>query len=274
MPERTSERTATVQSFLRFPLRPEAAVEELCAQFKNAHPFPHLVLDHLFPAELLDALLDELPPMSSKKWVHLREDQQVKSNLRSAVDLGERGYEFASFLHSAGFLYFLTEITGIRALLPDPYLSGGGYHLVPSGGKFDIHADRNMDHNSGLERRLAMLIYLNRDWRPECRGELELWNLTATQCEQVIEPIFNRTVIFEVGDKNFHGVRPVAGGQNFFRKAFAVYFHTVGRNMVFHNSLYAPPIYRDKVPLYRRIARETLPPLVTRALKGFKNPKY
>jgi len=260
-------KTATVLSLLRMPLSIDKTVEDLLAQYKSAKPFPYHVLDNLFPTEVLDSLIDELPPMTSDKWVHERHDTLVKSNLRSATDLGEHAFNFASLIHSAGFLYFLTSITGVKALLPDPYLSGAGYHVVPEGGKFDVHADRNVDHNSGLERRLAMLIYLNKSWKPEYGGQLELWNVDGSKCEKVIEPLYNRTVIFEIGDTNFHAVRPVTSGTNFIRRSFAVYFHTVGKNLVMHNSLYAPKIFQDKEPLIRRVTRDVLPPIVLRTLK-------
>lgn len=265
----SGNRTATVLSYVRCPLSLDANVEELLERYKTAAPFPYLVLDNLFPSEVLDALLAELPPLTSEKWVHDRQDETVKSNLRSAVDLGDRGHEFASMLHSAGFLYFLSEITGIRPLLGDPYLTGGGYHVVPEGGKFDIHADRNTDHFSGLERRLAMLTYLNKEWKPEYGGQLELWNQDATKCEQVVEPMFNRTAIFQIGDKNFHGVRPVVG-KGRMRRSFAAYFHSVGRGIRLHNSLYAPQIYRDKTGLAKVLVREALPPFLYRALKNVK----
>jgi hypothetical protein len=256
---------------MRYKLSPSKSVEELFEDYKKAQPYPHQIFDNLFPSEMLDALLDELPPLASDKWVHERHDRLVKSNLRSAADLEERSYQFASFLHSAAFLYFLREITGVKALLGDPYLTGAGYHVVPQGGKFDVHADRNTDHNSGLERRLAMLIYLNKGWKPEYGGELELWNQEGTKCEKVVEPIFNRTVIFEIGDKNFHGVRPVVGGHGFARRSFACYFHTVGKNLVFHNSIYAPTIYQDKTPLLKRVVREALPPFIFRNLRRLKS---
>lgn len=269
-----NSRTSTVLSFVRLKLELEANVEDLLDRYRTASPYPHHVLDNLFPPEMLDALLEELPPPSSEKWVHERHEHFVKSNLRSAADLGAQAFEFVSNLHSAPFLYFLSEITGVRALLPDPYLSGAGYHVVPEGGRFDVHADRNTDHNSGLERRLAMLIYLNKDWKPEYGGQLELWNQEGTQCEKVIEPIFNRTVIFEVGDKNFHGVRPVIGGHGIMRRSFAAYFHSVNKDLKFHNSIYAPKIYQDKVPLVKRVAREALPPILFRALKGLTGGNY
>jgi len=263
-------RTSDVLSFIRCKLALEKDVEDLLDQYKAAKPFPHLVLDNLFPAETLDSLIDEMPPMTSEKWVHERHEEFTKSNLRSAVDLGDLSSEFASMLHSAAFLYFLTEITGIRALLPDPYLSGGGYHVFPEGGQFHVHADRNTDHNSGLERRLAMLIYLNKDWKHDYGGQLELWNQKGTACEIVIEPAFNRTVIFEIGDKNFHGVRPVTGKHGRSRMSFALYFHTVGKGLVFHNSLYAPSIYQDKKKKIgiRGVVREVLPPVLFKTIKG------
>ena len=194
----------------------------------------------------------------------------IKSNLRSAVDLEENGYAFASILHSAAFLYFLTEITGIKALLPDPYLGGAGYHVIYEGGNFDVHADRNTDYYCGLRRRMAMLVYLNKAWQPKFGGQLELWNQDGTQCEKVIEPIFNRTVIFEVDDRNFHAVRPVASGSGAARKAFAAYFHTVDGGFVPHNSLYAPSIYQASDGFLHRVARATLPPFIWEALKEIK----
>lgn len=263
-----SDRTAAVLSSLRCNLFLTKSLEELLDSYRTAHPFPYLVLDDLFPSERLDALLTELPPPSSPKWVNERHNRMIKSNLRSAVDLSDEAFRFASTLHSASFLYFLSEITGIEALLPDPYLSGAGYHVIPPGGKFDVHADRNTDHFSGLERRLAMLIYLNKAWDPQFGGQLELWNQDGSQREKVIEPVFNRTVIFEIGDKNFHAVRPVTEQSGRKRISFAVYYHTVGKNIIFHNSLFAPEIYQGKGQRVRRAVREVLPPILFRALKG------
>jgi hypothetical protein len=265
-----TDRTSAVLSSLRCNLSLAKSPEELLDDYQTAHPFPHLVLDELFPPETLNSLLEELPPASSSKWVNERHDRMIKSNLRSAVDLSEQAFQFAATIHSASFLYFLSEITGIKALLPDPYLSGAGYHVIPPGGKFDVHADRNTDHFSGLERRLAMLVYLNKSWDPQYGGQLELWNQDGTQREKVIDPIFNRTAIFEIGDRNFHAVRPVTERSGRQRISFAVYYHTVGRNIASHNSLFAPEIYQGKRQRARQMARDILPPVLFRALRGLK----
>src|SRR5262245_26879162 len=83
----------------------------LTERYKSAKPFPHIVFDNLFSDELLDHLVEEMPSIDKKKWIKSDDEHLTKFNLRSAVELGETGYRLASFLHSAGFLYFLSEIT-------------------------------------------------------------------------------------------------------------------------------------------------------------------
>ncbi len=254
---------------LKRPVHLPDTAANLHAQYLAARPFPHLVVDGLFSDEAMEELLGEIPPLRDDRWVHHEEKRLTKSNLRSAVDVGEVGYQHLSFLHSAAFLYLLAELTGIWHMVPDPYLSGGGYHVVPTGGRFDVHADRNVDHNTGLTRRLAMITYLNKDWKPEYGGQLELWSTDASRCEVVVEPVFNRTILFEVADRNYHGVRPVEkAGQE--RKSFAMYFHTVGlpdgKTAAPHNSIYAPTFYR-KGPELRHIVRDCIPPLLLRGIQ-------
>jgi hypothetical protein len=271
MPE--SQTISGIATLLSDKVNLPVSTSELLASYKNADPFPHLVFDNLFRPETLDQLLNELPPMTDEKWVHERQERLVKSNLRSAVDLGPEAYQFASFVHSASFLYLLSEMTGIWGLLPDPYLGGAGYHVVPRGGLFDVHADRNVDQVTGLHRRLAMLTYLNHSWKPEYGGQLELWDTAGTQCQRVVEPDFNRTVIFEVGDKNFHAVRPVTTDERS-RMSFAVYYHTVGdKGLQPHNSIYAPTFYQKKESMGRRLLKELTPPILLRKAKSLKSSK-
>jgi hypothetical protein len=246
---------------------------ELAIQYKDAKPFPHLLIDNMFPDAMLDEVVSEIPPMADAKWVHENRERLTKSNLRSAVDLGEAGYQFTAFLNSAKFLYLITELTGIWALLPDPYMGGAGYHVLPAGGKFDVHADRNVDQVTGLKRRLAMLVYLNKDWKSEYGGQLELWDSTGSRCEKVIEPTFNRTVLFEVTDQNFHGVRPVVVNDRA-RTSFATYYHTVPEaHLIPHNSIYAPNFYMRRDPLFKRVVNDVMPPVLYRAARRLAGRK-
>jgi Rps23 Pro-64 3,4-dihydroxylase Tpa1-like proline 4-hydroxylase len=92
-------------------------------------------------------------------------------------------------LHSAAFSFFLAEITGIEALCQTHTLVGpAGYSVMHEGGKAGVHADPNTDMHCGLQRRLAMFVYLNKAWQPGYGGQLELWNADGTRCEKAIEP--------------------------------------------------------------------------------------
>jgi Rps23 Pro-64 3,4-dihydroxylase Tpa1-like proline 4-hydroxylase len=213
-----------------------------------------------------------MPAINKKSWVQEDDDHLTQYNLRSAVDLGEAGYQLTALLHSASFLYLLSEVTGIWNLLPDPYLKGSGYHVIPPGGKFDIHADRNTAYESGLHRRLALIIYLNKSWKHEYGGQLELWNADASRCETVVEPIFNRTIIFQITDQNFHGVPATVdcpGGRS--RNSFVAYYHTSSAadddSVAPHSSIYAPSFYRRPKLSVSEIARDITPPIVRRTLK-------
>lgn len=258
---------AGIASMMEGKVNLPATTAEIQVKYKTARPFPYLVLDNLFPNDQLEEMLAELPPLTDDKWVHDRNEQSVKSNLRSAVDLGPAGYQFAAFLNSAAFLYLLSEMTDIWGLLGDPYLGGAGYHVVPAGGKFNVHADRNTDMSTGLLRRLAMLTYLNHDWDPDFGGQLELWDTEAKACQEVVQPIFNRTVIMQIGDQNFHAVRPVIT-ESRSRVSFATYFHTVGaKDLKPHSSIYAPSFYSKKESRLKRLAENITPPFVMRTFR-------
>lgn len=270
-----SAQPAGIASLLTDTITLRDSVENLSAAYKTAKPFPHIVFDGMFSNDMLDKLVQELPSMSRDKWVHEDNDHLQQFNLRSAVDLGKTGYDLAAFLNSAKFLYFLSELTGIWNLLPDPYLQGAGYHVIPRGGSFDIHADRNTAYETGLIRRLSLIIYLNKDWKHEYGGQLELWNTDGTRCEAVVEPQFNNTVLFEITDKNFHGVpSPIAGPEGRTRNAFVVYYHTAvvagGSDVIPHTSIYAPGFYRKDQLSLRGVVRDCIPPILLRRFKKIR----
>jgi hypothetical protein len=267
-------RTA-VEEVLTDTMHLTTSVRFLSDKYRSAKPFPHLVLDHLFSDDLLDRVIHEMLPQGESNWVRHDDDHQRQYNLRSAVDLGEAGSQLVAFLHSAKFLYFLSEVTGIWELMPDPYLQGAGYHIIPRGGKFDVHVDRNLAYSLGLVRRLSLLIYLNKNWKSEYGGQLELWSKDGKNREVSIDPVFNRTAIFEITDENFHGVPSVVRcPEGRTRDCFVVYYHTValpGDKMTPHTSIYAPSRYGEKKSRVRQLVKDLTPPLVLRAVRKLRS---
>jgi 2OG-Fe(II) oxygenase superfamily len=253
-----------------------AGVKSLRSNYRAARPFSHLVIDDLFSQDLLDSVALEMLQLGPAKWEHHDHDQLSQLTLLSAADLGDAGSRLVAFLHSAKFLYFLSEVTGIWELFPDPYLQGAAYHCIPRGGKFDVHVDRNTAYSTALVRRLSLLIYLNKDWKQEYGGQLELWSKDGKQREVIIEPTFNRTTLFEITDENYHGVPSVVRcpeGQS--RNCFVVYYHTVelagSKSVVPHTSIYAASPYRQGSSI-RRLTKDLTPPLVLRAFRKLHTP--
>src|ERR1700730_399765 len=264
-----SEFRAALEGNLRLP----ASLEDIKAAYRGSKPFPHVVMDNLFHEESLNPLLSEIADMSSDQWVNVDRDPRERTvRMRSAAEMKQAGDHLVSMVHSAAFLYFLSEITGVRHLLPDPYLQGGGFAVMRRGDYFDVHADRNVAYDTGLTRRLAMIIYLNKAWQPEYHGELELWSPDGKRAEVSVEPLFNRTILFEVAYPNFHGVpAPLACPADWMRQSFIVYYHTVGidgkQNVRPHTSIFAPHLYAAKRVTLRSIAREVTPPLLVRGVR-------
>ncbi len=258
-------------------LRLPASVEQLRSSYQAARPFPHLIIDDLLSDRLLDALVVEMGKMTSHQWIKNNIDpRESTARMRSGADLGPAGIELTSIVHSAAFLYLLSEISGLWQLLPDPYLQGAGYAQMRRGDHFQIHSDRSVAYNTGLTRRLAMIIFLNKSWPPEFAGQLELWNDDSTRCEVSIEPKFNRTVLFEVANPNFHGVpAPLACPSDRLRQSFILYYHTADlhsdSNVRPHSSIFAPQFSRKVSSSLRAVVRDITPPLIRRAIMKLLN---
>jgi Rps23 Pro-64 3,4-dihydroxylase Tpa1-like proline 4-hydroxylase len=262
--------TTAFRSLLAGKITVNRRIEDLQATYRTAGPFPHVVIDDMFAPEVLDALLGEMAQMGRDKWKQVDNDSRERTRrMKSAAEMGPAGTRLLSIVHSAGFLYFLSEITGIPQLLPDPYLLGSGYAQMRRGDYFSVHSDRNVAYDTGMLRRLAMIVFLNKSWRAEYHGKLELWNREATNCDATIEPLFNKTVIFEVADPNYHGVPvPLACPSERSRQSFILYYHTVGQPYVQpHTSLFAPRTHGTNRVTLRQIGREIVPPFLVRALR-------
>jgi Rps23 Pro-64 3,4-dihydroxylase Tpa1-like proline 4-hydroxylase len=248
-------------------------LESLRSAYKNAKPFPHVVIDDMFSASLLESLLTEMSTMKQAQWSRIEQDTRERTlRMRSAAELGPAGADMLRIVHSAPFLYLLSEITGVWQLIPDPYLQGAGYASMRRGDYFHVHSDRSVAYDTGLTRRLAMIVFLNKSWKPEYEGKLELWNDNATSCDATVEPLFNKTVIFEVAHPNFHGVPvPLACPADRSRQSFILYYHTVGidgkSDVRPHTSIFAPRHSGTNRMTLRSLARDLTPPIITRALR-------
>ena len=219
---------------------------DLRAQYNSADPFPHVVIDGLFDDAALEAVLRDFPDPQSMRWMEFDSPQEKKlgySHERSNVSKIVR--HFLDDMNSFEMLLWLEALTGIDGLIPDPYFGGGGLHQIEPGGFLKIHADFNIHPKLKLDRRLNMLVYLNKDWKEEYGGHLELWDRDRKTFRKRILPVFNRTVIFSTTDTSFHGhPHPLTSPAGVTRKSVSLYYYTAGRpaeeRSVPHDTLFVP----------------------------------
>lgn len=201
--------------------------------YRRATPFPHVVLNNFVTIDTVRRIVQEFPSIESKYW----HTKHVKTSFKQDSRLPDKERFLGSFtrsilreMNSAPFLLFLSELTGVRGLMPDPYLEGGGIHQIPHGGFLKIHADFNRHPLTNAHRRLNVLLYLNEEWRDEYGGALELWSPDMAACCSSILPIAGRCVVFSTSDLSFHGhPDPLNVPAGVTRKSLALYYYTVER---------------------------------------------
>lgn len=213
--------------------------------YQAADPFPHIVIDGMFRPDVLKEVLAEVPsPLTSadlftKDVAHL---QEKKFAWRDVGRLGPKSLRLINYLYSKPFLEYVTAVTGIEGLVPDPYLWGAGFHQILRGGKLAVHADFNIHPQMKLYRRLNIIVYLNENWQPGWRGNLELWSPQMDRCVQSVSPDFNRTVIFSTTDTSYHGhPDPLESPSDVVRRSLALYYYTFDRlHEQVHSTLWQP----------------------------------
>jgi hypothetical protein len=201
---------------------------ELADLYNGGAPFPHIVIDDFLPDEILDMTLRSFDKIkiNEDSMVFDRPQERFKISYQPDAMDDDLRLLFYSF-NSRPFIKILENITGIKGLIPDPYFLGAGIHEIKQGGHLSVHADFNHHLLMNLERRINVLIYLNKDWKPEYGGGLELWDETMTTLAHDIVPLFNRCVIFNTTSNSQHGnPQPINHPQSVSRKSIALYYYT------------------------------------------------
>jgi hypothetical protein len=182
--------------------------------YRAGKPFPHVVQDDFLDRNTVERINKEWPAdwhkesgRHNKKW--------------SGATLPDSARYVIDALSTPKACEAIGSIVGIKGLIPDPNLFGGGLHCIPPGGFLKMHVDFNR-HPNGWHRRVNLLVYLNLRWQDEWGGHLELGAR-----EKKIAPIGGRLVIFETNDNTWHGhPDPLTCPEDIQRRSLALYYYT------------------------------------------------
>lgn len=258
------------------PGLPKDKGAELAAAYQAASPFPHTVIDDFLPPQVLETCLRLFPERDKAAEAFDRDQERYKASFDPDTMSAELRALFYSF-NSRPFINVLQNITGIKGLIPDPYFLGAGFHELTTGGHLSIHADFNYHKPMHLERRINVLIYLNKDWKDEYGGQLELWNDDMTEKVRSVVPLFNRCVIFNTTSNSMHGnPNPVNHPDGRPRRSIALYYYTATWSDAKrkHTTQFRPRAGTgDKTDWKVRIEElvaDVTPPLLQRSLRGLR----
>lgn len=202
-------------------------------EYQSQKPYRYVMFENFFLPAQAELIYQNYPSIKDGKWDGTTYLDQKNKFQKTTFEPNSIMNKVFQELNSKEFLQWLQTITDIEAeLIGDEDLFGGGLHQSINGAFLNVHVDYNIHPKTKYHRRTNVLVYMNKDWKEEYEGYLELWDLTGDK--QVLlnryAPTFNRCVIFETNEISFHGhPKPLKTPEGVNRKSIATYYYTQTR---------------------------------------------
>ena len=194
--------------------------DALRIQYLTAEPFPHLVIKNICDSKKIEQLYSEIPNLNSKsRDLMFAKNKFEKSNYG---ELGNLFLELQTDLRSEKMNDFLSFISS-KDVFVDPKNHGGGLHQGRGNSFLDMHLDYNYHPiNKNWWREMNLLLYMNKDWKSEYGGHLDLVDLRTDKVEKCDVP-FNTLIIQKCDDYTLHGYKPTNFPEGVNRTSIATY---------------------------------------------------
>lgn len=202
----------------------ESNLEKLRTQYLTAQPFPYLILDNFCEEEKLNRAYSSIPELDNKSRDYAFANNKFeKSNYKV---LSSELEELYNDLASERFNKILSYITAKKVFV-DPKNHGGGLHQGKKNSFLDMHLDFNYHPiNKNWYRELNLLLYLNKDWKPEYKGHLKIQDLRTDEQTEFEVP-FNRMIIQQCAPYTLHGYDMTSFPDGKYRTSIATYAYQV-----------------------------------------------
>lgn len=198
---------------------------ELNNTFVGTPPYPMIVLDNFLPNDFAQEMSEECESIPLQYWTEFTRKGSFMRECKR-LDIAPVAYEFTNQMHSSLGLDWLKDLTGIKDILPDPYLIGAGYSRSFKGHSLQLHTDFNWNEEIKLHRILSFIIYLNPEWQEDWGGNLEFTDFFKDKTVQSVPPLFNRAIIWRYHKRGFHGYpKPLVCPDNISRNTFRLFFY-------------------------------------------------
>jgi len=198
---------------------------KISKQFASAQPCKHIVLENFFEEEFANTLHDNFPAFETLKVVR----KSLNENKREDYHFERWHPSFAQLRDSMitkEVSNFMSTLTGIEGLFTNTDSLGQGIHQGGKGSFLDVHIDVNVNVAKKLWRRVNLLVYMNKGWKPEWKGDIEIWNKDMKTMAVKYPPTFNTAVIFLTDADSPHGYEKINFPEGEYRKSYYAYFFT------------------------------------------------
>ena len=217
----------------------ENNLNTLRTDYLASQPFPHLVIDGFCDEDKLLKAYNAIPELENKSRDYAFANNKFeKSNYKVIAPELEELY---NDLSSDRFNKILSYIVA-KSIFVDPKNHGGGLHQGKKNSFLDMHLDFNYHPiNKNWYRELNLLLYLNKDWKPEYKGELKIKDLRTDE-EIALDVPFNRLIIQQCAPYTLHGYDMTNFPEGKYRTSIATYAYQI------HNRILETPRTTDWFP--------------------------
>jgi hypothetical protein len=204
-------------------------IDSLHTEFLESGPVKYLVINDFFTEEWANKLYSDfpIPGKTNAPWKKLDNPVERRFILWEYNEIPSV-VRTVEATHSLTFINLIEKITGSYNLLIDPkYQHATGLIAMTRNGKLSTHLDVNINMESKMQRRYTMLIYLNKDWKDEYGGSLQIGDSPNT-CKDIMTPAWNTAIIVENSKISYHGVPvPLTCPEGEFRKCLGIYYSSI-----------------------------------------------
>lgn len=199
--------------------------QNLNNEFVGTPPFPMIVLDNFLPSDFAFKMAEECETIPDQYWTTFTRNGSYMKECK-LLQHAPVAYEFVNSMHNALGMEWITKLTNISDLIPDPYLTGAGYSRSFTGDSLKLHTDFNWNEQIKVHRMLSFIIYLNPNWKEEWGGHLQFTDFNKEKVIQNVVPVFNRAIIWRYHKRGFHGYPdPLTCPEGMSRNTFRLFYY-------------------------------------------------
>jgi dTDP-glucose 4,6-dehydratase len=221
-----SEKLNNKKNYFGNWINDEKILKKIHYDFINAEPFEHIIIPNFLSNDYAELIYKNFPvDINTNNWYEYNNPIEYKYANDHLNFMPKCLQQIFYLLSCKEIINVFSNISGIDNLEYDPYLHGAGIHVLPTGGKLDIHLDYEKHPYLNKERRLNIILYMNKDWKEEWNGDTQLWDKNMNKCIVKSQVKFNTAIIFKTNETSWHGLPdPIKCPKNIFRKSIAYYY--------------------------------------------------